>query len=46
MSIKKGISYNSPVWAGDSFFHQSYVFPAHITQCLIPRSPMSMLVKE
>jgi len=46
MSIKKGISYNRLVWAGDSFFHQIYVFPAHITERLLSLSPMSESVKE
>jgi hypothetical protein len=39
MSIKKGISYNSPVWAGDSSIHQNMCFsgPYHRT-LIIPES--------
>jgi len=45
MSIKNNVAYDGPVWGGDSLLHQSYDFPPHITQCLIARSPISMLVK-
>jgi hypothetical protein len=46
MSIKKGVDYDRPVWAGDSSTHQVYVFPAHITHSLLSMSPMSMLVSR
>jgi len=45
MSIKKGVDYDGPVWAGHSCFHQNRDFPAHITERLLSLSPMSMLVK-
>ena len=45
MSIKKGISYNSPVWGRDSHFHQKHDFLPNITERLLSLSPMSESVK-
>ena len=41
MSIKKGVDYDGMAWDGDSYVHQMYVFPSHVTEPLLSLSPIS-----
>jgi hypothetical protein len=41
VSIKNALSHDRMAWDGNSYTHQAYVFPSHVTQCLLSLNPMS-----